>query len=268
MIKKNITSLNKNIKFNKCDWQSWLQTVREFYKEGALKRCDSQSSCSYLEFLLYKKDNDNRPYVNALIYNKTFPSLIDTGANISLFGSGLCDLVSQFNIKIKNDELSNISTADGKLQNVLGYIETPITVGNISKVVTFYLILSVIHDVILGMDFLKIFNIKIDFGKFAIDINSVSLAVVNTIQDVSHLSSKQKGELDLVIEKLKNISPTDRLGRTHLLTHFIDTGDAPPFKQRQYPLPQALQQKLKSEIDNMLKLNIIQESKSSFCSPV
>lgn len=259
-------------KFNKKDWENWLKFVKRFYQENTVGTakiipCKGEK-CPVVESLLYKKDQDNRPYLDIMLFDRSFSALVDTGSNISLVSSFVLDFVKSLSVPFVSGNDLRVTTADGHVQNVLGYLETYVTVDNISRILKLYLIPSVKHPLILGMDFLKTFNIKIDFSKFALNVPSLSLSVINTIQDTSHLSVGQTRELDSVVEKFKTISPTDRLGRTHLLKHVIDTGDAPPFKQRQYPLPQALQDHLEKEVDNMLKMGIIQESKSSYCSPI
>ncbi|XP_055910711.1 uncharacterized protein LOC129945075 [Eupeodes corollae] len=52
------------------------------------------------------------------------------------------------------------------------------------------------------------------------------------------------------------------------MEHVIDTGDALPGKQRHYPVSTAVQVILYEELDRMLDLGVIEESESSWCSPV
>lgn len=47
------------------------------------------------------------------------------------------------------------------------------------------------------------------------------------------------------------------MGRTDLYTHYIDTGDNRPIRQRQYPLSPDMQNILNGEVDKMLELEII-----------
>ncbi|KAJ8974621.1 hypothetical protein NQ317_010772 [Molorchus minor] len=57
------------------------------------------------------------------------------------------------------------------------------------------------------------------------------LCAINTIQSFSELSATQKIELKNVINMFEKIGPTDKLGRTHLITHSIDTGDIHPMSK-------------------------------------
>ena len=60
------------------------------------------------------------------------------------------------------------------------------------------------------------------------------------------------------------------LGRTSLVQHVIDTGDATPIKQMPYnysTLPEG-KQEIDREVINMLERGIVQESVSAWSSPV
>lgn len=241
------------------EWNTWLNNVKTFYKKYTVSKIINLSS------LLFRKINDNRPYINIKINNKYITALIDTGSNISVLGKYGIDFLKNFPIVI-NDALVKVTTADGQPQDILGCTELDVNIQSVSKKINFYLIPAVTHDVILGIDFLKQFNVNIDFSSFSFDVTSLS--VINTIQDVSKLNSDERVKLDKVIDKFKSIGPNDKIGKTKVLSHYIDTGNSPPFKQPQYPLPQAMQEHVNKEIDELLRLGIIQKSNSSYCSPL
>lgn len=60
----------------------------------------------------------------------------------------------------------------------------------------------------------------------------------------------------------------DQFGRTNIITHSIDTGEAMPIKQRFYRTSYKNQEFIKEEIDRLLKSGLIQPSKSQWTSPV
>ena len=62
--------------------------------------------------------------------------------------------------------------------------------------------------------------------------------------------------------------PGDQLGKTSLVWHVIDTGDATPIKQRPYRVSPAVKKEIASQVDEMLEKGIIQESVSPWSSPV
>ena len=58
------------------------------------------------------------------------------------------------------------------------------------------------------------------------------------------------------------------LGRTHLVEHHINTGDARPLKQRPRREPLGLQDVVKMELKDMLDRDVIEPSESAWASPV
>jgi len=60
----------------------------------------------------------------------------------------------------------------------------------------------------------------------------------------------------------------DQLGRTSLVQHVIETGDAAPIKQRPYRTSPESKQEIDRQVNDMLERGIIQESVSPWSSPV
>lgn len=81
--------------------------------------------------------------------------------------------------------------------------------------------------------------------------------------------------LDIVqrqqLEMVKTLFPSfakQGLGKTSLLEHAIEVGDATPVKQRFYPVPPAVEKLMFEEIDRMLELRVIEISNSAWSSPM
>ena len=62
--------------------------------------------------------------------------------------------------------------------------------------------------------------------------------------------------------------PGDQLGRTSLVQHVIDTGDAMPIKQRPHRASPDVKKEIDRQVDEMLENGIIKESVSPWSSPV
>ncbi len=86
----------------------------------------------------------------------------------------------------------------------------------------------------------------------------------------SALTAEQKGKLMDLLYKHSAVFAADNLdlGRTSVVQHRIDTGDAPPIKQRAYPIPQAQKALVKEHIDHMLEMGVIEPSVSPWASPI
>ncbi|XP_072182290.1 uncharacterized protein [Diadema setosum] len=57
-------------------------------------------------------------------------------------------------------------------------------------------------------------------------------------------------------------------GRTNILQHEVETTSERPVRQRAYRLPHSVKETVKRELDEMLKMGIIQESASPYASPI
>ena len=73
---------------------------------------------------------------------------------------------------------------------------------------------------------------------------------------------------DVFVEHISKEGQTQDLGRTTVITHSIDTGNAKPIKQRSYRTSPDQQDFIKNEIGEMLKKGIISPTSSPWASPV
>ena len=81
------------------------------------------------------------------------------------------------------------------------------------------------------------------------------------------LTESQKKQLDKLLQKHSKVLSTTP-GRTTLLQHTIDTGDSRPIRCVPYRIAHAWIDKLKMEIETLLKQGIIEHSTSPWSSPV
>uniref|UniRef100_A0A9J7WVP0 ribonuclease H n=1 Tax=Cyprinus carpio carpio TaxID=630221 RepID=A0A9J7WVP0_CYPCA len=88
------------------------------------------------------------------------------------------------------------------------------------------------------------------------------------VVDVSpHLSAAQKTELQHLVGQFSDVfSP--RPGRTNLLQHDVRTPQGTIVRQRPYRIPEARQHAVEGEVREMLKLGVIEPSRSPWSSPI
>lgn len=201
------------------------------------------------------KGSDIRPYANIILFNKTYLCLLDSGANKSCIGGSLAQEVVQNSLFRKF--YGNVKTADGQQQQVVGSLKIPVQFEDQRLLIDFIVVPSIKQNVICGMDFWKIFDIKIS-TKFS--INEISTS--DQDPDYLPLISCQKLKLDSAVAAFPS-SDIEGLGKTSLLEHVIDTGNAKPIKQRYYPISPAREAPLCEEIDRMLSLGVIEEADNS-----
>ncbi|CAG2231004.1 unnamed protein product [Mytilus edulis] len=85
-----------------------------------------------------------------------------------------------------------------------------------------------------------------------------------------HLNSDQERQLrELILRYKESFAETDKdLGRTTLVKHKINTGDAPAFKEPPRRTPVHLQCELDKNIDEMLEKDVVEPSNSPWASGV
>jgi len=91
-----------------------------------------------------------------------------------------------------------------------------------------------------------------------------------TYKDVhvnTELSDSQKRELLALLQEFQNIF-SDLPGITDTAEHRIQLTDNNPIRCKPYPIPYALRDVVKSEIDEMCRLGIIEPSESPYSSPL
>lgn len=213
---------------------------------------------------------DNRPHLKVKINNQTLTALLDTGAMNSIIGKNGIKLLNLGKIKIDpSSDVNEIKVANGAISKVLGILNLAVKLGNFEKKLKFLVVPNLSYDFILGADFCNKFELSLHFKNYTwqipyqMSISAISESTDNTRQ----LDKNQSLQLELVKEKFKSLA-TGELGCAKGVVHVIDTQDAKPIKQRQYPLSPYMQTKLHAEIDQMLKDQVIQESKSPWCSPL
>lgn len=230
--------------------------------------------------LFLKKPLDNRPYIQVKLYDQNISGLFDTGATSSIIGSAGMDLIKQWGIKFQKTKIKHIGTADGTQKIVLGVVDLPITIGNDFQIIKSLVVPSLPQSFIFGCDFAKQFKLQVNFSEnvWNIKSESCSLNVSNTDSDFSEfnyslctleqLSDFQKRIAEKIINSFKEIDGKNRLGRTDKIILSIDTGDAKPFRKRPYVMSPYMSQILNKELDEMLRLGVVEPSQSPWCSPV
>lgn len=109
----------------------------------------------------YHTDNrDNRPFVIVKVRNKEIRALMDTGANICVLGQNLVKSVSDWGDEMMHSTLT-ITTADQTPHKVKGVINVDYHFLGRNKVVQTVVVPTDTHYPILGMDFIRAFDIDL-----------------------------------------------------------------------------------------------------------
>lgn len=206
------------------------------------------------------KSSDPRPYVTFVVKDRPINALLDSGSTISILATGAVELLNSLQITYRKLP-SIVKTADGTPNQVLGYVDLDILYLDKSDRIRFFIVPSLKGQAYLGIDFWSKFQIAPHL------VSAISSSLSETSSKRHPLSLAQQSQLKEVMSSFPSYSK-DGLGRTSVLEHEIDVGKSKPVKQRYYAISPIKQEQLCGEIDRMLKNDIIEESSSSWCSPV
>ncbi|KAH8380866.1 hypothetical protein KR093_010920, partial [Drosophila rubida] len=124
-------------------------------------------------------------------------------------------------------------------------------------------------DVYLGVDFWKGIGL---LSKIMSGSSTSTIAELDVREDDDEESPKIHSlseEQQAVLKGVINLIPfyeKEGLGRTDLIEHSIDVGNTVPIKQRHWPVPPAKENDMFAEVEHMLALGVIEESKSPWSS--
>ncbi|XP_037824418.1 uncharacterized protein LOC119612660 [Lucilia sericata] len=233
---------------------------------------------------------DLRYYAKVKFLNFDEYGLLDTGANISCLGSDLAEIdFSKFPCYTKCKHY--VKTADGHLQSVCGWLDVEIFFKDQSKTLKLFIIPSISQRLILGIDFVKsfalfpdivgsvdiltfnnssnssLFDLSVLSGKSEVQSDKTNQSKTPLDENSYPLSHSQRLQLNAVINLFPNFEKQG-LGRTSLIRHSIDVGNASPIKSRFYPVSPAVEKLMYGELDRMLALGVIEPSTSPWSSPM
>lgn len=205
--------------------------------------------------------------------------LLDSGACVSILGNNSHKHFENLGFTFVKEKQTSCSVANGLRLESIGSLFLPVTFKNQTHVIHFYVIPSVVSDIIFGCDFWNRFNLapeifeNIDYRKtpgsfysFGISDNAKQ---IHALTPYENLSPTQQEMATAMVAKFDDISTQKvGLGRTTLVEHVIDTGDAQPIKARQYPLSPEKKVALNRELDKMLSLDVVTPSESPWNNPV
>jgi len=184
--------------------------------------------------------------------------------------------------------------ADGRYVLPGGTSVMSVSLGNLQAEHTFLVLDSLSTPVILGCDFLVKHNIVIDFGQavaycttnrgFQLKLHTSTAATCNKLtlddelpQAIPIMTNGCRpqsfdmpvdvhSELRDVIADHKQLF-SEQLGKTEVVSHIIDTGEATPVKVPPRPIPFHYVEKAHSQLQDMAREGIIRPSSSPWCAP-
>lgn len=208
--------------------------------------------------------NDNRPFIEVLIFNQIYIALLDSGASITVMQ--MCKHIEE---RLDRLEPTNIAlrTANEDHLNVLGKMTLQITFGNKKVSVETVVVDELAQDLILGINFWKAAGIRI-LDEENNEVMAVKSHPISNIVPEIEIPRDDQESLRNALEQF-TYAREDKHGTTNVLEHKIELiDDAQPFLQRSHLFSPALQEKINVELNEMLEKGIVSPSKSPVASPI
>lgn len=211
---------------------------------------------------------DERPYLKVDILGVTLLGLLDSGASTTIIGRLGWKLIMDLGLQLDTRTRVNCKVANGQICQSVGECNVPFRLRDRLKLMKVLIVLEVPHTLILGADFWKVMGIVPDlrhnewhFSDLPVTVDSVDHLRSQTI-----LTTLQSSRLDALVQRSSELMG-GKLGCTDLVEHTIVT-TSPPIKQRYYPVSPVMQGHIDKELDEMLKLGVIEKSNSAWSSPI
>lgn len=199
---------------------------------------------------------DDRPFIKVEVEETEAEALLDSGANCTAIGQELANLINWEECP-KRYGPYRIKMADDSPYHFDYLFELQYKFMGKTHMIPTAILPQLGADAILGMNFWKAYGITPA-------INTIEMEEIESYSPVRgehKLTDDQKSRLDEAVSELP-FSTDDYIGKTHLLKHSIETGDAQPFRRKAYVISPYMEEMVNAEIDRMLKLDVIEPSDS------
>ncbi|KAG7307441.1 hypothetical protein JYU34_007633 [Plutella xylostella] len=252
--------------FDISEWNKWLLTIKSFFTTHSVSPIFNS-----------KPSEDPRPYVKIRINNTDdldMYGLLDSGSSVTILGRDSHKRLLQYDLTMCTDDIITVTAAGGQKITSLGFMLLPVSFEEKFSLIKAHIVPEIDTTLILGIDFWTEFDLCPKYlsnseNLFQTDPGLSEISSEVHLHAYDNLDSAQKQIADDVLEQFKDISFGEKgLGRTQLITHKINTGDAEPIRQRYYRMSPEKQRIITEQVDEMLALDVVEPCESPWSSPV
>lgn len=203
------------------------------------------------------------------MYDIPVYGLLDSGANRIVFGGSGWKLLQNLGVQLNSRDESQCVVANNTSSPCVGMVTIPIRLKGVVKTFDCFIVPSVRHSLVLGVEFWQQMGIVPDLrrGEWHFSREPLNYMSVSSIQTTDELSANQRKRLCELVDKYLGLMG-DKLGCCKLVKHKIRVTVDEPIKQRYYPVSPAVQKHIDNELQKMLDLDVIERSFSGWSSPV
>lgn len=212
--------------------------------------------------------NDERPHLEVTILGHKVLGLLDSGATRTILGKHGWEVIKSLGLPLNKSKVITCTVANGQKCTSIGSIELPMALRHKLKIIETIVIPDLQHNLILGDDFWIAMGIVPDLRHGEWHFSDESKYIDSILKDriPTVLSSLETSQLQKIIDHYKN-NMGSRLGCAKSVQHIIVT-KSPPIKQRYYRVSPVMQKYIDDELQEMLKMDVVEKSNSPWASPI
>ena len=220
-------------------------------------------------------NRDPRLFVPLMIRDHKIWALIDSGSTRTYFGKDMIPRLSDALLPCN----ATVIVANNAVETVSGEAQIQFTMGSRRRELSVRTVPSLSYDCILGIDFLRSFEISIDFANNTWKCPESAFVLCNKGSNILRadvvgekcaglveISESEREQVDKIVKELIR-EPGRKLAATNLTEMIIELEDTTPIRQnpRRYS-PKILSEAHKA-VDKLLEEDIIEPCDSPWCSP-
>ena len=221
---------------------------------------------------------ENRSFLKTLLGGVEYHALYDPGATVSLVNAKIAE---KFKNRLKKAE-TLIETATGTTSRILGELKLFLVVDNAPGELKFKAESNIKHDIILGIDFVRNWDIETRkgqtewrVGEAAIldapwhtfnESRSTGIGVLAEYAGISELELNEREKLEKLVDEIL-ATADDKVGNTTLVEHeTVVKPGTKPVRQAPQRMSEKISEFAREEVKRMLADDVIEPSKSYWCS--
>lgn len=235
-------------------------------RDPDLASADNCSIRPILDYVLEHAQNDERPYLRVDVLGREILGLLDSGASRTILGGLGWTLVKNLGLRLDSSQTPTCKVANGQRCHSIGVCEVPMKVRDRLCLIKTIVIPDLPHTLILGADFWRSMGVVPDLRHNEWCFSDLPEVATLDISDGNVLTADENVLLEKLLDRNFNLMG-DQLGCTDKAEHVIVTKSR-PIKQRYYRVSPVMQKLIDKELDEMLKLKVIEPSKSPWSSPI
>lgn len=249
-------------------------------------------------------DTKNLIIIKARLNNKYIQILIDTGSEVSLINNKIVQELKMDHLTFKMPKVILVGANKKKLCEVNKGIIGKIVFIEKEYLINFVIVDNINYDIVLGNDELDRQGILIDYlnghlqiGKEVIkfkkeiidnritikendnmnknicnmnsEIEVKNILNMQNVHDNNDIVCKEerRGDIINLLNRYKNLI-TEENQVTNKYVHKLEMRGIENFRSKSYPIPYKYRKEVNTEIQNMLKNNIIERCNSRFVNPI